>query len=99
MDSEEQEEHSLLKNKHKILNCSEKKIVLGGPNEGEATKIFRKITDFFFFEDGFRTHHSEKSAGSDCNQHKGRGKDQEGKGKEGAYQSGFSASEGTRKEK
>ena len=69
-----------------------------GPKEREARNIFRKVRNVFFvFEDGFCTHHSEKSAGSDCNQHKGRGKDQEGKGMEGACQSGFSASEGTQK--
>ena len=69
---------------------------LTGPKEREARNIFRKVRDVYF-EDGFRTHHSEKSAGSDCNQHKGRGKDQEGNGMEGAYQSGSSASEGTQK--
>ena len=43
---------------------------------------------------GFRTNPSEKSSCSDCNPHKGRGKDRKGKRKEGACpQSGFSASE------
>ena len=30
VDSKEQEEHSLMKNKHRVLNRSQKKIVLGG---------------------------------------------------------------------
>ena len=41
VDSKEQEEHSLVKNKHRILNCSQKKIVLGGPREREARKVQR----------------------------------------------------------
>ena len=43
MDSKEQEGHSLVKNKHRILNCSRKKIVLGGPREREARKVPRKV--------------------------------------------------------
>ena len=43
---------------------------------------------------GFRTCQRGKGAGNDFKPHKGRGKDQKRKGKEGAYlQSGLSASE------
>ena len=47
-----------------------------------------------FWTGGFRTDPSGKGSSSDFNPHTGRGKDQKGKGKDGAYaQSGFSASE------
>ena len=99
MDSKEQEGHSLVKNKHRILNCSQKKIVLGGPREREARKVPRKVKKRLS-DGGFRTHQSEKSAGSDFNSHKGRGKDQKGKGKERTYsQSGFPASEAPSEER
>ena len=39
----ETEEHSLVKKKHRTLNGCRKKILLGGPNENEATKVFRKV--------------------------------------------------------
>ena len=43
---------------------------------------------------GFRTNPPEKGSRSDSSPHNGKGKDQKGNGKEGAYpQSGFSASE------
>ena len=43
MDSNEPEEHSLVKNKHSTVNGGQKKIALGGPKEKEARKIFRKV--------------------------------------------------------
>ena len=57
--------------------------MLGGPKEREARKVFR-----------LEMKASRKAvAGSDFNSHKGRGKDQKGKGKEGAHpQPGLSAS-------
>ena len=52
MDSKEPEEHSLVKNQHRTLNGGQKKIVLGGPKEREARKVFRKemkaFGKFFF---------------------------------------------------
>ena len=42
-DSKEKEEHSLVKNKHRILKGSQKKIVLNGPKEQEARRIRRKV--------------------------------------------------------
>ena len=46
-----------------------------------------------FCNGGFRNYPAEKGASNDFNPHKGRGKDQKGKGTEGAYlQSGLSAS-------
>ena len=43
---------------------------------------------------GVRSNPLQKGSSSDINPHKGRGKDQKGKGNEGAYpQSGFAASE------
>ena len=47
-----------------------------------------------FHKGGFRLYQPDKSAGRDETQNKGKGKDQQGKGKEGTYpQSGLSASE------
>ena len=47
-----------------------------------------------FQKGGFRTYQPEKGASNEFNPHKGRGKDQQVKGKAGAYpQSGLSASE------
>ena len=47
-----------------------------------------------FQKGGFRSYQPEKGASNDFNPHKGREKDQKGKGKEGAYpQSGLSVSE------
>ena len=42
VDSKEKEEHSLVKNKNRILNGSQKKIVFGGPKEEEARRVRRK---------------------------------------------------------
>ena len=82
VDSKKPEEHSLVKSKHRTLNSGQKKIVLGGPKEHEARKVFR----FFVL--------TRKGAGSGFNPHKGRGKDQKGNGKESAYpQSRLSVSE------
>ena len=59
----------------------------------EARKVFSKGNEGFQ-KGGFRTYQPEKSASNDFNPHKGRGKDQQVKGKEGAYpHSGLSASE------
>ena len=88
-DSKEKEEHSLVKNKNRILNGSQKKIVFGCPKGKEARRVRRKKKNRLS-QRGRRTYQSEKSAGSDFNSHKGRDKDRKGKGKEGAYtQSGF----------
>ena len=93
MDLKEPEEHSLVKNKHRTLNGGHKKVVLGGPKEREARKVFRMVMKAFR-KVGFRTYQPEKGASNDFNPHKGRGKDQKGKGKESAYpQSVLSASE------
>ena len=73
----------MVKNKHRILNCS-LKIVLGGPKEEEARRVLRKVKKRLS-ESVFRTYQPEKSAGSDFNPHQGRGKDRKGKGKEGAH--------------
>ena len=42
VDSKEPEEHSLVKNKHRTQNEGQKKIVLGGPKENEARKVFER---------------------------------------------------------
>ena len=42
-DSKDKEEHSLVKNKHVILNGSLQKMVLGGPKEDEAKRVDRKV--------------------------------------------------------
>ena len=47
MDSKEPEEQSLVKNQHRTLNGGQKKIVLGGPKEREASKVFRKEMEAF----------------------------------------------------
>ena len=93
VDLKEPEEHSLVKNKHRTLDGGQKKIVLGGPKEREARKVSSK-GDEGFQKGGFRTYQPEKGASDDFNPHKGRGKDQQANGKEGAYpHSGLSASE------
>ena len=82
VDSKGPKQHSVVKNRHRILNGGQMKTLLGGAKErrarkGSQMKAFRKM--------GFRTKHLEKGAGKDFIQHKGRG---------GAYpQSGLSASE------
>ena len=98
MDLKEPEEHSLVKNKHRNQNGGQKKIVLGGPKEREASKVFSKGNEGFQ-KGGFRTYQPGKGASNDFNPHKGRGKDQKVKGKEGVYpQSGLSAWETHREE-
>ena len=94
MDSKESEEHSLaIEQAQDPVNGGQKKIVLSCPKEKEARKVFRKENEGFH-KGGFRTYQPEKGAGNDFTPHKGRGKDQKGKGKEGTYpQSGRSASE------
>ena len=47
MDLKGPEEHSLVKNKHRNLNGGQKKIVLCGPKEREARKVFRKVMKAF----------------------------------------------------
>ena len=42
-DSKEKEEYSLVENKHRILNGSLKKMVLGGPKQEEARGVHRKV--------------------------------------------------------
>ena len=86
------EEHSLAKNKHKILKCGQKRTLLGGTKERKARKDCQKAMMAFrrvVFAD-----QRDKSAGKDLHHNKGRGKDQKGKGEEGTLpQSGFSASD------
>ena len=41
------EEHFLAKNKHKILNCGQKKTLLGGPKEGKARRAGQRATMAF----------------------------------------------------
>ena len=89
----------MVENKHRILNGSQKKLVLGGPKEERGKKGSSKGKNRLS-ESGRRTAHSEKSAGSDFNSHKGRGKERRGMEKEGACpQFGFSASEPPSEEK
>ena len=42
VDGKGPEEHSLVKNKHRILNGGQKRTLLGGPEEREARKAFQK---------------------------------------------------------
>ena len=42
-ESKEKEEYSLVENKHRILNGSLEKMVLGGPKEEEARGVHRKV--------------------------------------------------------
>ena len=42
MDSNELEEHSMVKSKHRTLNGGLKKTLLGGPKEKEARKVFQE---------------------------------------------------------
>ena len=98
MDLKEPEEHSLVKNKHRTQNGGQKKIVLGGLKEREARKVFSKGNEGFQ-KGGFRIYQPAKGASNDFNPHKGRGKDQKVKGKEGAYpQSGLSSASETHSE-
>ena len=70
MAPKEKEEHSSMRNKHRILNGSQKKIVLGGSKEEEARSVHRKVKKNASLKVGFRTYQSEKSAGSDYHPHK-----------------------------
>ena len=63
-DSKDKEEHSLVKNKHVILNGSLQKMVLGGPKEDEAKRVDRKVK-IASLQSGRRTCRSEKSASSE----------------------------------
>ena len=60
MDSKEPEQHTLVKNKRWMLNGGQKKIVLGGPKEKEARKVFRKVTRGLSERWVFRTYQPEK---------------------------------------
>ena len=70
-------------NKHRTLNGGQKKIVRRGQQE-MGKKGFSKGHEGFQ-KGGFRTYQPEKGAGNDFNPHKGRRKDQKGKGKEGTH--------------
>ena len=90
------EKHSLARNKHKTLNGKDRawwsKGKKGKKDCSNGYEGFQKV--------GFRTHQPAQGAGNHFNPHRGRGKDQKGKGKEGAYpQSGFSASEARSEER
>ena len=83
----------LAKNKHRTLNGGRKKIVFGGPRVKKSRKGSSKSNEGSQ-KGGFRTYQPEKGIVNEFNPHKGRGKDQKRKGKEGAYpQSGLSTSE------
>ena len=82
VESKELEEHSLAKSR--TLNCGQKMIVLGGPKEQESRKVFRKVMKAFG-KVGFRAYPPERGSSNNFNPHKGRGKDQKGKGREGAF--------------
>ena len=43
MDSKDKEEHSLVRNKHRILNDSQTKMVLGGLKEEVARRVHRRV--------------------------------------------------------
>ena len=47
VDSKENEEHSLVKSKHRTPNRGQKTMVLGGPKENEARKALRKAMNTF----------------------------------------------------
>ena len=64
-----------------ILNGGQKRTLLGGPKERLVRNAFQKAM-MAFRKVGFRTYQSEKGAGKDCTQNKGKGKDQKGKCKE-----------------
>ena len=84
MHGEEQAPDPELRSKEEFAWC---------PKGNEARKAFRKVLKAIG-KVGFRTSPPGKGSSNDFNPHKGRGKDQKGKGKEGGYpQSGLSASE------
>ena len=70
-------------NKHKILNGGQKRTLLAGPDERKARKACQKAM-MAFRRVGFRPYQPDKGAGKDYTQNKCKGKDQKGKGKEGA---------------
>ena len=79
VDQNEPEEHSLVKSKHRNQNCGLKKIVLGGPIGKRGKKGSSK--GHVSFRKGNFTRNG-------CKQwffHESKGKDQKGKGKEGAF--------------
>ena len=43
VDSKELVKHTLAKNKHRTLNCGQKKIVFGGPRVKKSRKFLRKV--------------------------------------------------------
>ena len=91
---DQEEEHSSVK-KHRNKNCGQKKIVFGGPKENGARKASRKVMRAFGRMDFALAHHQRCQAVTIAK--KGKGKDQKGMAKEGAYpQSGFATSENIR---
>ena len=80
-----------MKNKHKTLNDGQK-IVLGGPEERETRKAFRKVTKAFG-KVVFVLNHKKRVQAMISTRTKAEAKTKKRKGKEGAYpQSGLSAS-------
>ena len=93
VDQQETEECPLVKNKRTNQNCGETRIVLGGPKANEARKASRRVMKAFG-KVVFALIHQTRVQAMIFYAHKGRGKDQKGKGKEGAHpQSGLSASD------
>ena len=87
VDLKDPEEHSLVKNKDRTQNGGQKKIVLGGPKEREARKVFFRRVMKAFRKVVFALANQKRVQGMISNPHKGRGKDQKGKGKEGGLSS------------
>ena len=79
----ETEEHSLAKNKHKILKCGQKNSAWW--TKGRKGKKGLSKGNGGFQKGGFRPYQPDKGAGKDKTQNKGKGKDQKGEGKEGAF--------------
>ena len=93
MDHEEPEESSLVKNEHKNQNSCHKQTVLGGPEENEVRKAFRKAKTALGKVD-FALPNLKRVQAVIFYTHNGKRKDQKGKGKESVYpQSRFSAFE------
>ena len=88
----------MAKNKHKILECGQKRVLLGGPKDAKARKACQKPM-LAFRSVVFRPHQPDKGAGKDYIQNKRKGKSQKGKGKKETHpQSGLSASEAPEEE-
>ena len=86
------EEHSLAMNKCKIPNVGQKKTLPW--SEGKKGKKGVSKCNDGLQNGGFRPHQPDKGAGKDYPRTKERGKDQQGKDKEGIHpQSRLSASE------